>query len=194
MESHVAQALLRAASGPWLPIPPGNTGVDPNTADLYTLAIRLEDYDVRYPTRMPDKATGLTIVNAVESFIDAKLIRYTSASVLAQRMSDLGSRLLQIAELAAVPKLTRLALAFCAWHGCINMAKSLRTMTANGFIYTDDVRTREYEDLRTTWTDEARRGNLWVRYGVSLARSLELSRGNVPNDTDVPKDSPYWDD
>ena len=189
----VEHALLRAASGPWLPIPPGVIGVDPNTADVYTLAIALEDFGVRYPPNLPDKSVGLAIVNAVEWFIDAKLIRVVPANLLAERMRGLGTRLSRTADLGDVPTLARLALAFCTWHGCINMAKSLRAATATGMVYTDDVRTREYEDLKTTWTDEARRGNPWVRYGVSLARSLELSRGNVPNDDNVPKDSPYWE-
>ena len=189
----VEHALLRAASGPWLPIPTRIIGVDPNTADVYTLAIALEAFGFRYPPNLPDKATGLAIVNAVEWFVDAKLIRVVPAKPLAERMRDLSTRLSRIADLGAVPALSRLALAFCTWHGCINMAKSLRAATATGMVYTDDVRTREYEDLKTTWTDEALRGNPWVRYGVSLARSLELSRGNVPNDESVPKDSPYWD-
>ncbi len=60
--------------------------MDPNTDSVYTLATALEDFGVRYPTNVPDKATGLAIVNSIEWFIDAKRTRYTPAKVLAQRM------------------------------------------------------------------------------------------------------------
>jgi len=191
MDDKTRSAILDAASGPWVPIPPGVVGVDTNTVDVFTLAIGLEDHGVAYPTILPDKATGIAIVNEVETFVDAKLIRTLSPRVITERAIDLVSRLDRSAVLDASP-LTQLAVAFCVWHGCINMAKSLRYETSDHTVYTEDVRTSDYEDLRKLWTDEDARGNPWIRYGVSLARDFEMGRGNTPIDDEVPKDSPYW--
>jgi hypothetical protein len=191
-DPRIRLALLDATSGPWLPIPPGAFGVDTNTADVFTLAIALEDHGVAYPKDLPSKTIGIAIVNEVETFVDVQpVIRFLPRQTIVERALDLLTRL-QKAKLIEEPPLTQLAVAFSTWHGCINMAKSLRYDTSDGTVYTQDIRMREYEDLRRQWMDEEARGNPWIRYGVGLARAFELARGNRPNDADIPRDSPYW--
>jgi len=85
--------------------------------------------------------------------------------------------------------------ALLTWRGGIGMAKTLRDVDAAGTTYTLAHRRAEYALLEAEWNQ---RGGNWVRYGASLARSLELGRTResqpewVPPDDWVPADSPYW--
>jgi len=70
------------------------------------------------------------------------------------------------------------------------MAKTLRVEDSALSAYTDEIRRRDYAVLARQWNES---GGEWIRYGVQLARALELGRKS-PNIIEewVPGDSPYW--
>jgi hypothetical protein len=95
----------------------------------------------------------------------------------------------------------RYVCALYTWHGCINMAKLLRStyvISGGEADYTRDQRIKGYAWLEECCSKETTRGNAWVRYGVSLARLFEKNRkGDKFKDAIVedwvPQESPYWD-
>lgn len=176
---------------------PALTGAgDPNTIDVYWLGRELHQrLFLRLPTTLPDKETGVRIVELVEQcLISGSLIRQCSAQNLAQRSEKLLEGIVS-QRLLSCGLGESLAIALYVWHGCINMAKCLRkTFVVPGgeASYTTQLRKQGYDQLRACWQAEDARGNPWVRYAVSLARLLEQKRGNVVVDDWVPNDSPYW--
>jgi hypothetical protein len=78
----------------------------------------------------------------------------------------------------------------------MNMAKTTRKtyVTGSGEMpYSAELRISGYGSIRKCWKEEVRKGNPWVRFGVSVARALEVSRGKDVVDDWVPRDSPYWE-
>lgn len=173
-------------------LPPSPQPIDPNTIDLLDLAARLRnEHALKYPVDLPPKTSGVAIVEAVDgTFIDG-LIRYLSPDQVANNAARLSSRLHGQGLLDFAP-LTRIAVALSVWHGCLCMAKCLRSVTSDGTSYTAEMRTGGYLFLKATWESEEKLGDPWVRYGVTLACDFETQRGNAVVDDWVPKDSPYW--
>lgn len=185
---------IRSTATTWPPLSgPG----DPNTIDLYWQAANVsERMGVTIPHGIPPKATLLEIVRCVEdTFVRGSLIRNLPTNVLSDR-GLLLVRTLRSGQLWAYLPEQIYVIALYAWHGCINMAKITRRtyVTGNGEApYPTEVRISGYRSIRRCWTEEVRKGNPWVRYGVSVARALENGRGNELIDDWVPRNSPYWE-
>lgn len=175
---------------------------DPNTIDLYCHAWRVEELlRVEVPKLLPPKENGVALIELVEQhFVSDALIRTLAPHVIAERAGVLVNAIAGAALLDHAPAQNYVS-ALYAWHGCINMAKLLRStyVIPSGEVdYTRDQRIKGYAWLEECWTKEILRGNAWVRYGVSLARLLEKNRKGgkfkeaVVEDW-VPQVSPYWD-
>lgn len=177
----------------WPPLPgPG----DSNTVDVYWLSQQIHSrFPVQLPIELPDKETGIEIVECVESkFISGSLIRQSPPHVLAEKSQGLLEAI-QSRGLLPYGPVQSLMVALYTWHGCINMAKCLRrtyVVPAGEVPYSTQQRWQGYNQLQTCWQAEDSRGNPWIRYGVSLARLLEQKRGNIVVEDWVPRDSPYW--
>jgi len=148
------------------------------------------------PTELPDKERGVAIVEAVDQiFVRGDLIRTLPPDEIAHRAEQLAQRLRENHLLDYDPLVTYLV-ALLVWHGCLNMAKSLRPtyVTPEGLVpYTRPQREAAYAFIKPHWQQAEAGGNPWVKYGVSLARTLETRRENRIIDDWVPRDSPYWD-
>jgi hypothetical protein len=190
VDTEVRRAVL-AVSNRWVPLPAGTSG-DPNTIDVFWLACLLEQAgQIRLPATLPAKPIGIAIVELVETAFIKGLIRNVPATSLADQAVALSGRLQEAQLLDGLP-LTNLVVALSTWHGCICMAKDLRKVAVGGMVYTPEIRTAGYQFLKETWEAAEKRGNPWVRYGVSLAKEFERQRGNTVTDEWVPKESPYW--
>lgn len=170
---------------------------DPNTIDLYWQAAKvLASLGVSIPHGVPPKAVGVGIVECVESkFVKGSLIRNLRPSVLSDR-GLLLTRTLNAGPLWAFLPEQAFVVALFAWHGCINMAKTTRKtyVTGDGEAeYSSELRISGYNSIRKCWLEEVKKGNPWVRYGVSVARGLTKSRGNEMVDDWIPRISPYWE-
>jgi hypothetical protein len=183
-------AIEQAAAESWRPVNHG----DPNTIDVYDHAGKvLRILHLHLPTDLPSKEIGIKIVELVDNnFIKGVFIRECKPPELSERGEHI---LYQIQEQKLLPfsPSENYVVALYIWHGCICMAKSVRKTfvisEGNEESYTPDRRRQEYNGIQQCWQQEENKGNLWVRYGVSLARSFR-SKGKV--DDWVPKDSPYW--
>lgn len=174
-------------------------GGDLNLEDIIFIAqsLYLRHLTKEFPRNLPDKETGIAIAESVEDiFIRGVLVRNLSKEEFLSRAGELIKRL-QTKNLLNVGAADALALAFFTWHGCINMAKATRVKDVLGNLYTPEMRNEAYSQLKQEWEDEERKGNLWVKYGVSLAKLLEEKRKKQDPqkqimDDWVPTDSPYW--
>ncbi len=170
-------------------LPP--TVPDTNTTDILDIARNLLDsVDLPLPTETPTKQVGISIVECVEEKFIKGLIRSLSQEELIQKAENLV-RCLRIKGIS-IGVVEAVTIALFTWHGCICMAKATRVVDAIGTQYTQEMRERDYESLKNDWEEEQSRNNPWVKYGASLARSLEKKRGNSPVEDWIPKDSPYW--
>lgn len=165
-----------------------------NLGDLEWLVHRLAtDLSVTLPDTFPSRDEGVELVELVESTLlsqsPQQVVRLNSPAALAQHCQDITQEL-RAKNLLSYDDATALVAALFAWLGCIAMAKTLRDVDSQGKPYTDDTRRREYARIERQWAEP---GGPWIRYGVTLARALELGRGNNnPIEDWVPKDSPYW--
>ena len=175
-------------------------GGDPNLIDVYDHASSVQSaLSLQLPAIHPEKAVGVAAVEIVETtFIAGALIRTRSPDQLVMLALSLVEKLAQ--QIASTREHTYVSALF-AWHGCLNMAKATRQgyVTGPGMTtpYTLEQRVASYEHIQQAWRSEESRGNTWVRYGVSLARSLEQGRhrdnfSSAVVEAWVPRDSPYW--
>jgi hypothetical protein len=195
-QAELEQAVRDAASG-W----PQIAGGDPNTIDLFYHARRIEEpRRLQLPAALPAKTDGVEIVELVERHVvAATLIRQIPPATLAGRAVNLVDAITN-AGLHPVDPVPSYVTALYAWHGCIVMAKLLRpthNVPGGQAAYTDRMRIEGYEWLRECWTQEETRANVWVKYGVTLARLLEQNRkgadfARMVIEDWVPTDSPYW--
>lgn len=176
---------------------------DPNTIDVYWHACKVQEYlNLKLPTVLTQKQMGLRVMDYVNNeFVPkSRFVRECSPRNLVER----ARRLLQVIQEENLLRFSPSGIyvvALYTWHGCICMAKCLRptyVLPVGGEApYTIDKRREGYDIIRESWRREENRGNLWVRYGVSLARAWEIKNGKQPNknliEHWVPKDSPYWD-
>lgn len=193
------QCAVTEVAGTWDTLPGSG---DPNTIDLYRHAQRVEQcLRCGVPRDLPERDAGVTLVELVEQhFVASGLIRRLAPVNLSERAGVLVDAIVGADLLChCLPPQYYIA-ALYAWHGCINMAKLLRPnyVVAGGQeAYSDQQRSEGYAWLRDCWTQETAKGNPWVRYGVSLARPLELERkkdefAKMVIEDWVPSDSPYW--
>lgn len=172
---------------------PPPTVPDTNTIDILDVARNLLDFvDLPLPTNTPDKEMGIAIVECVEDqFVKGVLVRDLSQEEIIQRAEKLAKCLRTKGINADLLKTVTIAL--FTWHGCICMGKATRIVDSMGTLYNHDMRIRDYTSLKNDWEEEERlRNNLWVKYGVTLTRSLEKKRSNLPVEDWIEKDSPYW--
>lgn len=203
METGPTIELEQAVSEAALTWPPIGSG-DPNTIDLYWQAQKVQKrLGVQLPQTLPPKENGVALVELVENhFVCASLrvVRALPPDAVAERARKLVDAIHGAGLLSGGPQESYVT-ALYTWHGCINMAKLLRP-THNAPGGQAPIQTRErvqgYAWLRECWTQETAKGNPWVRYGVSLARPLEMNRkkhkfAQMVIEDWVPRDSPYWD-
>ena len=189
---------VRIAATTWAPIVGGG---DPNTIDVYQHARTVEELmKLDVPATLPPKQRGVAVVELVERlFVSGSLIRNHLPDVLVQRAGALADEIGR-AVLLEHSSPHNFICALYAWHGCINMAKLVRrtfVIPGGEAEYTIAERLRGYALLEQCWSAEDSRANPWVRYGVSLARSLEEGRqqDEFPArvvENWVPAGSPYW--
>lgn len=178
---------------------------DPNTIDLYCHAQKVrEQLGLQLPQTLPPKENGVALVELVENHFVCPslrvLVRDLHPHAVAARARTLVDAI-QDASLKSGGPEESYAVALYTWHGCIYMAKLLRpSYNAPGgqATYPDQQRIQGYAWLQECWTQETAKGNPWVRYGVSLARALEINRkkdefAQMVIEDWVPPDSPYWD-
>jgi hypothetical protein len=125
--------------------------------------------------------------------INGRLIRTLSPQEVAARVEALIARI-QADGLLPHPIAVNYAIVLFTWHGCIHMAKNLRPtyQTATGEApYSLKIRRHGYQIIERSWREAEAEGNPFVRYGVTLARPLEVARGNRIIDDWVPRESPY---
>lgn len=174
-------------------------GGDLNLEDIIFIAqsLYLRHLTKDFLGNLPDKETGLAIVESVEDiFIKGVLVRNLGKEEFLNRAGELIKRL-QTKSLLNIGAADALALAFFTWHGCINMAKASRAKDVLGNPYTPEMRNEIYNRLKQEWEDWEKKGNSWVKYGVSLAKLLEEKRRKQDPqkqiiDDWVPAGSPYW--
>ncbi len=199
-KNELEQAVSKAAKT-WLQIGSG----DPNTIDLYWQAQKVQErLGLQLPQTLPPKENGVALVELVENhFVCASLgvaVRDLPPDAVAQRACKLVDAI-QGAGLQSYRPQESYVIALYTWHGCINMAKLLRpsyNVPGGRAAYSDQQRVQGYARLRECWTQETVKSNPWVRYGVSLARRLEINRkkgefAHMVVEDWVPPDSPYWD-
>jgi len=176
---------------------PRTSGGDPNTIDVLVYArIVVEIASVELPLDLPEKEAGRRIVEVVEKeFISSDLIRQRSLTELARRSRRVIDEL-EKESFLSFGGVAALVAALFTWHGCVCMAKSLRpthvTLTGES-PYSLELRKQGYAMIEEQWRKAELQGNLWIRYGVSVARRFALARGDSIFEDWVPKDSPYWD-
>lgn len=176
----------------------GNGG-DLNLEDIIFIAqsLYLRNLTKQFPKNLPDKQRGLAIIESVEeTFIKGVLVRNLSMEEFLSRAEKLIKKL-QTKNLLNIGAADAIALAFFTWHGCLYMAKATRLEDSRGNLYTSQMRIDAYSQLKLMWEDEEKKGNPWIKYGVSLAKSLEEKRKRQNPlkqiiDNWVPLDSPYW--
>lgn len=198
-------AAVELMAGQW-PLLSGSG--DSNPADVLWLARGLEaTFAVRLPTSFPPKLTGVGIFEDVEAhLINDYPTNWVLRHMQPRQVGDRVRNLVRANRSNGRLNFTdpeNLVVALFTWHGCISMAKSLRpdhrAHTSTGLApYTLEMRWAEYNLIRECWTGEEARGNLWVRYGVSIARLMEQRRkkdefASKVIENWVPQDSPYWE-
>lgn len=174
-------------------------GGDLNLEDIIFIAqsFYLRHLTKEFPRKLPDKKMGLATVESVEDiFIKGVLVRNLTKEEFLKRAGGLIKRL-QTKNLLNLGAADALTLAFFTWHGCINMAKDTRAKDVLGNPYTLEMRNEVYNRLKQEWEEWEKKGNSWVKYGVSLAKLLEEKRKKQDPqkqiiDDWVPAGSPYW--
>jgi hypothetical protein len=130
-----------------------------------------------------------------ENFIKGSLIRCLSSEELA-RSGELLVKDIQNQKLLSFENQINYVVSLYTWHGCLCMAKLTREtyVTNNGEKpYIDEMRFNGYTQLQNLWKKEEQDGgNPWIRYGVSMAKTLSEKRGDKIINNWIPKDSPYW--
>jgi hypothetical protein len=200
-KTELEQAVSNAAQA-WLQI--GGPG-DPNTIDLYWQAQRVQEWlELQLPQTLPPKKNGVALVELVEThFVCSSLsvlVRDLLPDAVAERARKLVDTIYGV-DLQSGGAQKTYVTALYTWHGCINMAKLLRPShnTPDGqAAYSGQQRVQGCAWLREYWTQETAKGNPWVRYGVSLARPLEMNSkkdefAQMIIEDWVPLDSLYWD-
>jgi hypothetical protein len=193
---------IQGATSAW---PPFDTSGDPNLIDVYHVANSVTAaLKTTMPTRLPDKEQGVGVVEVLEStLLRGDAIRNLSLGILSdrcllavQRIKDghLLDYLIDPRSLydGAAGILTS---SLYAWHGCLNMAKTLRPtyVTPDGDKpYTLEIRKSGYDYIAKCAGEEAAKGNPLVKFGVTLARDFSVGRKNQIIDDWVPKESAYW--
>lgn len=201
MDANLQRAVIEVA-GTWETLADSDDG-DPNTIDLYSHAQRVEQVlRCGVPDDLPERAAGVALVELVEQhFVAPGFIRMLAPADLSERAGTLVDAIAKAGLLPYCSPQQRYIAALYAWHGCINMAKLLRpsyNVAGGQEVYSDQQRIKDYDWLRGCWTQETVKRNPWVRYGVYLARQLELNRkkdefAQMVIEVWVPSDSPYWD-
>ncbi len=183
--------IVTAAVAQW---PRVSSAGDTNTIDLWWIARRIEQQiGGTLPVDVPAKALGVLLIDeCVERrFINGLVREPPTAQLVAQAWDLTVCAHAQMFGHYRPP--VTVAVLLHAWHGCIGMAKSLRVETSDHELYTPEIRRESYAGLRNEWEEELARGNVWVRWGVTLARRLEQRRGSPVIEDWVPTDSPYWE-
>lgn len=179
---------------------------EPNLLDFKLMAqtLRLHYVDEMLQ-ELPGCETGLKIVEYIEDniFKDAAtyeiyhVVRNLTLEDFSKRMREIAKRLQLNGYLhGGVTK--ALSAAFYAWYGCLSMAKLTRVEGSDGVLYTTEMRLEEYKCIRNEWEDAEKYGNLWIKFGVRIAKLLEEKRKKAESnkvivDDWVPEDSPYWE-
>ena len=185
------EAAARAAAA-WPAV-----GGDTNLLDVYIHATRIvQMHGVHLPAALPSKDGGVRLVELVDAeLIKGRLIRTLSPQEVSARAEALIARI-QADGLLSHSIAVNYAIALFTWHGCIHMAKNLRPTyrTPTGEApYSLEIRQHGYQIIERSWRQAVAEGNPFVRYGVTLARPLEVARGNRIIDDWVPRESPYWE-
>jgi hypothetical protein len=173
-------------------------GGDTNLLDVYTHAARIVSMlGVSLPAALPSKDVGVRLVELVDAeLINGRLIRTLSPQEVSARAEALVTRI-QAAGLLGHSIAVNYAITLFIWHGCIHMAKTLRPTyrTPTGEApYSLEIRRHGYRIIERSWREAEAEGNPFVRFGVTLARGLEVGRGNRIIDAWVPRGSPYWEE
>ncbi len=152
---------------------------------------------VHLPTALPAKDVGVRLVELVDAeLIKGRLIRTLSPQEVSARAEALVARI-HADGLVPHPIAVNYAITLFTWHGCIHMAKALRPTyrTPTGEApYSLEIRQHGYQIIERSWREAEAGGNPFVRYGVTLARGLEVGRRNRIIDDWVPRESPYWEE
>lgn len=128
-----------------------------------------------------------------------RVLRYVPVAQVVQRVVNLADILKETLPFSADENLV---VSMYTWHGCMYMAKLLRRVHnvpgGGQDSYTLKMRQEGYAHIQQQWVQSEEEGNVWVRYGVSLARPMEQGRKKQNFDLEVhenwiPKDSPYWE-
>lgn len=199
---NILALAMRSAAEPW-PILSGSG--DPNLVDVYWLAKSVtRALGLSIPSRLPEREIGIKIVECVEStLVRGTLVRSLPHNVLSDRGLWLVRRIRNGKLLDYLVDRRLLydgagqtyVSAFYTWHGCLNMAKTLRRtyVTERGEApYTAELRKQGYGYIQRCTDEEDASGNPWVKFGVMITRDLARGRNNEIVDDWVPKDSPYW--
>ncbi len=189
------RAKVIQAAGHWNEALAGDT----NLLDVYFHASSLAgSVGEAPPLETPNPVVGIGVVEAVEAnFIAGSLIRFVEPTELGTRAERLIRVIASHDWMRAADLMGMYLGALYMWHGCLNMAKSLRTkyVSASGeTAYTADLRGKAYDLLRATIIPGEPR-TTWIEFGMSMARPLERSRGKPSaeiHDDWVPLESPYW--
>ena len=189
MELHEAIARV---SREWKSI-----GGDTNLVDVVFQAHRLtKALGITLPTDRAAREVGVRLVEIVDrELIKGDLIRTLSSDELKARADAVVRAIDSESLLTGYEPAVKYVVALYTWHGCIHMAKATRrthrTPTGED-AYTPELRQHGYALIQQWWRECDSVGNPWVKFGVTVARLLELGRGNQPVDDWVPRDSPYW--
>jgi hypothetical protein len=171
--------------------------VDPNINDIFWHAKTVQSrLDLTMPDSLPSKSEGMALVESVERnfFRKFRFLRDLNGSQLVILARELLANIRNEALVNYFPSATYCAALF-SWHGCIGMAKTTRPvyMTQRGVApFTLQQRLDGYSYMEKCWTSELSIGNPWTKYGVTLARSFSLNRGDSMIDDWVDLGSPYW--
>lgn len=170
---------------------------DVNMCDVAVLGWRIAAKEsLTLPHQLWPKDFGVQVVET----IDRELIKMSDIRKRTPKDLARGSaRIVEWFRSANGPDWdgpTILATSFFTWQGCISMAKSTRpsyNAHPKPLPYTQDLRWCGYYRVQHEWKEALQFRNIWIRYGVTLARTLALARKNEIIDDWIPKDSPYWD-
>jgi hypothetical protein len=153
---------------------------------------------------LPPKKLGAALVQLVGPELLDKAVPQKWDSLRAMPPGVLSQRVLSLVD--AVQRAGLLSFdepgiflaTYYAYHGFFNLAKATRldyvdpASPTGKTPYALTPRQAAYGWVEGHWTKEARRGNLWVEYGVSVTNFVPLKQEII--DDWIPLWSPYWND
>jgi hypothetical protein len=202
--SEELRKAIEQAVQPW-PASSLGPGSDFDLEAFYVCAQRVErELQMSAPVGLPPKKNGIALVGHVgQHLLDRSdpmkwdSIRDIPHEVLSQRVLCLANTI-QRENLLSFDEPGNFLAAFYTYHGFFNMAKVTRptcvdpTAPGGERALTLQERMTHYRWVEGHWRQETERGNLWVEYGASITRFVELKQRIIDNW--VPFGSPYWNE